>query len=79
MIRNFGQIWTIETFTANFLTGLLPFWVPLFEKICVRYTSQYRHASPASLLIEEFVIAVEDLLVYAYYNRGTNLVPKDFE
>jgi hypothetical protein len=40
------------------------------EKACDRYTSQYRHALRTGLLIEEFVIAVGDLLVYASYNRG---------
>jgi hypothetical protein len=49
------------------------------EKVVDRYASQYHDPLRTPLLIDEFVIAIGNFLVYGYYAGGTNFVPKYFE
>jgi hypothetical protein len=54
-------------------------WSPSYQNQNIHLASQYHDASPIRLLIDEFVIAIGDFLVYAYYIRGTSLVRNYFE
>jgi hypothetical protein len=69
--QQFGWIWTSVDDPIGMRIST--------EKVQAWYTSQCYDASRIGLLREEFVIALGNFLVCAYYMRGTSLVREYFE